>query len=1137
MSFIKLAEITEITVESPSSVLPIIDDLVIEAHFKRYAAEMKKVAPKADDFLYFSAIMMHAAESSAVNGDGTPKLNAKGEAVQVGWDKSGGTWRWTTTDPTIKPYKNSNGDIFPEEELVKAYRKWKDRPLCIDHKSDSVDFVRGFIVDTYYDRNLKRVVALCALDKFNYPDLARKVSSGYSNSVSMGTAVGKAICYDCGQVAKAEKDFCNHMRSKTCYGEINIDLSPIELSIVVNGADQQARIKHIIASAETLSRYVETKKDRLEEIKKSSANVDDVMQLRKDFDEAMSKLATLEAVLSEEKSLENTNDTALSQTGSLKPTPETELPNTDFNIAAPSQRLASDDGGLDVAKLQEVISSVEANLSFIKQSLDKLSNSNNTNEENMSGPKNIKNAFFQGTEEPAPGEVKYPKEPLNEKLRTDGDKHMDAKDTGPVDGLFPGDLEKKKMLARAQSDERALRRQNTVARAKDALEKKSYYLGTEEPVAAGKVQYAKDPMNDKLREDGDKHMDGAKPFPGVGPVDSLRPDDKKTKELLQRASFRARFVKAANNDGSQNKGNSSWEVYLGDKLILTSSVNEITGERPEALYDAVATREFGSKLIDNVKKLGADKVKSLYKVADEPGSVAAPVPAEGADAGAEAPATEGGDLKTVVKDLMAKAQQVMSDLSEAVDKLFGEQKEMGDDLGGLGAATASDTNTLHKMRRDLNGALTYALKESIAELNDRESELAQIVEMHEKNDKLASENDTFKSVVEDTVEETKTALADSFKLMTAFVKYARGTEAIVKRAEIESELNKLADNGDTGMADTEDNLMGDDGGLMDLLNDADGDIASLNQELDEPSEMAADDVGDPLDNVDMALALDASMSDDNYATTNSEETKWTTPDGKTVVVPAGAKTATASFDLTSIEGRMAYRAKLAADTLKVSPHLHEAHPKGGFTTELDVKPSDNLAEVEDLEGIHDAMMDLANAPPKVRKEAEAIQALVTAGQLNPADVDSLIAEGLDKDAVAYWKKYWGEAGPEGSQFASELVKEHAKAKMEATLDTHRVKLARAYELTYEMIDRGLCAPDKAAISSQVEEILKFNDDGFDTLKKVVARHEPLTVKKAGRMPQVGLFGADESSSSHSGEPENLFSQLSVAFSGGGKRMF
>ena len=257
--FIKIGETNEITrIESAESCIPSISQEMLDS-FKKTANTLKKIAPKANDFLYFSAVMMHAAESVAINEDGTPKLNVRGEAVQVGWDKTGNTWKWQCNDPNIKPYKNSNGDIFPEEELIKAHKKWVHKPLCIDHKSSSVDHTRGFIVDTYYDRNLKRVVALCALDKANYPDLAKKVASMMQTSVSMGTAVGRAICSDCGKVAKAEQDFCNHMRQKTCYGEINVDLAPIELSIVVNGADPRAHIKHIIAAANTLNTYVDNK--------------------------------------------------------------------------------------------------------------------------------------------------------------------------------------------------------------------------------------------------------------------------------------------------------------------------------------------------------------------------------------------------------------------------------------------------------------------------------------------------------------------------------------------------------------------------------------------------------------------------------------------------------------------------------------------------------------------------------------------------------------------------------------------------------------------------------------------------------------------------------------------------------------
>lgn len=1141
MTFIKLGEAIEITgIEESSSVLPVLEDKAIEEHFRRYAAEIKRVAPRAEDFLYFSAVMMHAAEASALNDDGTPKLTARGEPVKVGWDTSNGTWKWTTNDPSIKPVKNANGDIFPEAELIKAYKKWKDKPLCIDHRSDSVDYVRGFIVDTYYDRALKRVVALCALDKLNYPDLARKVASGYSNSVSMGTAVGRAICSDCGQVARTERDFCNHMKTKSAYGEINVDLSPIELSIVVNGADHKAKIKHIIASVNTLNSYVETKKARLEELKKKAFENQDlqglVERIEKQSQELEDLKSNLESLLknSEDASAElstdaseledvvSTNDSALHQTESTNTVEETALPTTDFNIAPPAQRFASlDDAESFVSNLRDVISSIDTKLDSIKQGFDKLSN---LKEENMADKKDLnKLGYYQGTEEPSPGETKYEKEPLNENLRTDGDKHMMVQDTGPVDGMFPGDLEKKKMLARAQAEERALRRESAVAKAKEAL---GYFQGTEEPTP-GKPQYAKDPMNDKLREGGDKHMDGEKPFPGVGSVNEMYPGDKQLKERIQRASYKARFVKAANQDGSQNIGQSTWEVSVGDNVVLTTTVEEIAGGQSEKLYDVIATKEFGSKLIENVKKLGAAKVKSLYKSAQEaPAPAAAPAAEPAPEAPATAPAADadGGDPKAPVKELLGKLKEVVSDLEDACAKLVGEEAEMGN-LSEMGAQ-ASETNKLQVMRKELNGALTQSLKQSIAGLNDQKEELSQIVEMYSTNGKLASD-EVFSSLVADSVESTKAALADSFKLMGAFVKYARGTEAIVKSAEVESELNKLAEeNGDVDMASdktSSDMSDADDLDLMSML--ADDDLQSLDS-MD--CDCGFDHASDPASALSWhdAHGHGHDMGDTNDAAMVDVET----PAGKKVTVPEGSKVSEASFDLTTKAGRTAYRAKLAAEALKVSPSLHDAHPKGGETTKLDVKPSGNLAEVEDLEGVHDAMMDLATAPPKVRKEAEEIQKLVAKGELDPNDLDALVAEGLDKDAVAYWKKLWGQAGPAGSQFASELVKEHVKAKMDAEISAFKVKIARAYELAYDMVDRGLCQSDRSSISDQVEEIMQFNDASFESLKKVVASNKLVT---ASRMPQVGVYSREEVVTREADDA----SLLAQAFSGNNKRLF
>jgi hypothetical protein len=181
------------------------------------------------------------------------------------------------------------------------------------------------------------------------------------------------------------------------------------------------------------------------------------------------------------------------------------------------------------------------------------------------------------------------------------------------------------------------------------------------------------------------------------------------------------------------------------------------------------------------------------------------------------------------------------------------------------------------------------------------------------------------------------------------------------------------------------------------------------------------------------------------------------------------------------------------------------------------------------------MMDLAKAPPKVRKEAEAIHKLISEGSLNPADLDALVAEGLDKDAVAYYKKYWAQADG-GSEFASELVKEHVKSQLETELNGYRVKLARAYELAYDMVDRGLCSSDRIHVTAQVDEIMKFNDESFESLKRVVARHEPVLRKSAGRLPQVGVIGSGEINTTTASADDD-WSQLSAAFAKTSKRMF
>src|SRR5690242_19706904 len=129
MAFTKLGENLDFSPETNLlTAKEALADRQVAERFVKLAKQLKRIAPKAEDFLYGHAIMMHAAEAALVDQTtGDFKKNSKGEALK-GWfenTKVGGkdTVKWISPD-NIKPYKNANGDIFPEAELVKAYKKW-----------------------------------------------------------------------------------------------------------------------------------------------------------------------------------------------------------------------------------------------------------------------------------------------------------------------------------------------------------------------------------------------------------------------------------------------------------------------------------------------------------------------------------------------------------------------------------------------------------------------------------------------------------------------------------------------------------------------------------------------------------------------------------------------------------------------------------------------------------------------------------------------------------------------------------------------------------------------------------------------------------------------------------------------------
>ena len=1144
-------------------VLAELDTSILE-RFTKTAKELRRVAPKANDFLYFTAIFIHAAEASLIDDNGVLKKNAKGDPVDAGWEinEKTGSWKWVGKNTDILPYKNSNGDIFPESELKLAYKKWIGRPLCQNHESSSVEGIRGIIVDAYYDNKLKRVIGLCALDKINYPDLARKVSTGYCSNFSMGCGVSRVCCFTCGKMASIEKDFCEHMKKKNSYGEINTGLSPIEISIVVTPADPKCTLKSVIASANTIEAYINNKESLLPNILSS----DEFDQLEEDLSKAQESLKKLKKVMKdeekevEEDEVEKEEDTDENDIqGGIENMPQTELENTDraYNLSghfAGENDLNSSDRKLIFAKLD----GLEEKINNFINKMASIEKTNNFNED--TDMVNEKKAYFQGGgegNEPDPKGVKYPKED-SDKIREKEDKHMNLEPSnlGGADGLFPGDEAKKKELLRAaELKDRAMRREAALESAKKALKNKEAYFnggGDVNEPTPGKPKYPKED-SDKIREKEDKQQVGAPPFPGVGKLDGLYNDDLKTKEMLHRATLNARFIKAANADGSDNIGNSGWHVFsksdAGEKLILTATVSDIAGDKAEAFYDSIATKAFGSKIINTIKTQGFEKAVKMYKGAQSaphlegltPGAQpskdeadaaegykvlhneypadfvkkyptyragmnvkaqAAPampagLPAMPADSGL-APSVPGdksddkgadGNPVEQIDSQLGEVDNLIADMKKTVEALKDEDTS---DLSGSVSAKASSVS-LPEMRKTLNSALQKGAKQALAELEDNKEELQLIKNIYENSGSINNENSQLVSnIVSAALVDAKTTTANVYKLMSAFVKYARGTDALVKKAAEEAKMNKSAQEAH------------DPNDWKKTLEEIHSPPASGLAPNHPNLPTATDPKNPPMPklpgNVKPVFeAADGEMDKNDVVNFEVGD------DGKVKGTADSLADVKASEDLNTPEGRAVMRAKIAQKGLKFSDMLSKGHPKGSVTVpDLDTKPTGNLAVVEDLEDIHDAMMDIATkATPKVRTAAEQIQKLVVAGKIDPnKDFDGLIAEGLDSAAVSYWKKFYGEAKDGGSAFAAELVKNYEGKKSAKLESTIRVKVARAYELAHDMADRGMIGGNHEAIKEQVDEILTYNEASFSSLARMVGRQKPLE-KTASHLPVVG----------------------------------
>lgn len=735
----------------------------ITERFKKLAHTIKRVSPRSDEFVYFIARGIHAMEHSAIDpvtrtynsklghiakndGQGncltcgtTLLRTARGESISGLWCEAS----------EVEPWINQNGDAFPEEELlmeikdprdssktIKAYQTFVGKGLFTDHKSSEVENIRGIILDAEYDHSTKGVDLLIALDRVNYPELARQVTAGYSQSVSMGTVVAYSLCSLCGNKAVTEMDYCNHVRAgkglsrageKRCY-EINNGLSFIELSMVGNGADPRAKIRTIIAQAN------EVKKNLEANIKSHPDNSENPLIL--------SSISRLESqILDLQENLEKV---------------------------------------AEQSKFQEQ--------SFTSEILNKIGNLENQIKEIggrfMTQKNQEKKAYMQGTEEPTPGKPFQ----MSDKDYHDyweSDKHLHGKgmDEGK-DGLHSGyglgsDEEVKKMYQRASVEERKQIR-------KALMDKLAYMQGTEEPTPGKPFEMSDKPY--KQYWESDKTMVGKGMEPGkegLHPGYGMGSDEEVKKELL-RAKLRAKLEKAA------NPAKNRWTVFAGETPVLTltaeeaynDSLNDVAGEVDESTTNQewFDSRNYGINLIQAIKTLGLEKVASQIQKAKTVVAQAAPEAAAPEAMEAPAPAAEEAPAEEsqVAESIKAAAERIESAKDEILaltEELTGEEAEAGAELAGdLGAAQAE--------LGELGAEMATPMPAATAKTYNR------LVRYALANAEQALENaEAFVESILDTEEAALEVTAAKKKLPEALRKHLEKKKKKDKKAMTEEEIN------------------------------------------------------------------------------------------------------------------------------------------------------------------------------------------------------------------------------------------------------------------------------------------------------------------------------------------------------------
>lgn len=1112
---------------------------------EKFARQVQALAPKSDDFLYFSIIFLKAAEASLIDD--------YGDLRKIGNDKAWGffdeEWKW---QGNVKPHKNNNGDIFPESELKKASRKWIGLPLCVDHKSDSVDGIRGIILDTHYDEKLKQVVGLCALDRVNYPELARKVSTGVVRFGSMGTAVEISVCSECGNNARTPKEYCNHILSKSAHGEINVGLKPIEYSLVVQPAEPGAKLLRCIASiqshekelksyginvtamvksldeesADTLDQLlnrvcgpngcsIEQRKriitsfvNRNEFVKTAAENADE-------FADTLAKIRAATGVEVENVSqathprawqlyLKAYQDAGLEMPGSSTP-PGEEPPLVDTftsrqTVESPAKGLGIRQEPADYTGPSGSLFSSESEPTESRKgtgvgpetyipepgAFEEYANDNTTKKEINSIMEEIMKESRLRKRAELRRRLAY-HQGGSEGVEPSTFKSEDYHKYWMSDKHMHQDKSMGGADGMFPGDEPVKTKQKRAELEREEMRRRAYHQGGSEgvePATFKTEDYHKYWMSDKHMHQ-DKSMGGA---------DGMFPGDEPVKSKQKRAAYKGpplstKFKQRRRLDGSIDKKASCFEVYAGDQLVIATTAGDIWGPALEQNWDYVTSVDYGKAVVAEIRENGLPAVGSLLTRRAQAAPPAPPAPP--APAGPEAAAPMGEELPPMDEGLPP--------LDEApLDEGAPEEEEK--------EPKAAIEDDLLAMEEKID-----EIREQLGRLGGEEVRVdIDVGGVEDEGEEEAV------SLAKTVVTDLKIALAEAIDSADELAMIAETYEGIGKLSgKQRSELRKLATE---ARRDSRELLVESDTliRMAKVLSDS---LVKTSEYVETPEELLAatmpvgDEVFAPEVETEDSLFAEAMNLRKARREQFLKEAEASELKARKV---ARAQIAKAAMEAGEENGLLHH----ADGEDEEADHKHDAHDGIGMKENAQVAGvTSDMAE--DVAGRDASGGDHGAAPAKGNHDVHQHSSYPSTpasqvAQKSMADDGAMVnnsedGAGCEKCGCEPCECEKEDDANDGaaSTVQAKLTQSFMSKKAAEERETYRLKLRRAYDVAMEQQRKGMIAPTKPALDRQVDLIMEFDDKAFESFKQVVANTKPAqNVKVANDLGGVNIGVGD-----------------------------